>query len=54
MPVKIHKIIFFSRKKNKNMCVNLGYLKFSDPLPETHLFFFYFALLKNLMVTTVV
>ena len=31
----MHKIIFFSRKKN----VCLSYLKFSDPLPETHLFF---------------
>ena len=37
-PFKMHKIIF-SRKKY----VCLPYLKFSDPLPETH-FFFYLAL----------
>ena len=36
----MHKIIFFfsEKKENKkNMC--LPYLKFSDTLPETHLFF---------------
>ena len=33
-------IIFFSRKKMiLNKCVCLPYLKFSNPLPETHLFF---------------
>ena len=36
MPFKMHKIIcIFPGKKN----VYLPYLKFSDPLPETHLFF---------------
>ena len=53
LPFKMHKIIFFSRKnknkiyvptlpkifKKKYVCL-LPYLKFSDPLPETHLFFF--------------
>ena len=34
MPFKMHKIIFFSRKKN--VCLPLP--KISDPLPETHLF----------------
>ena len=34
MPFKMHKIIFFSIKKY----VCLPYLKFSDLLPETHLF----------------
>ena len=51
MPFKMHKIIFFAKclskciklyffpekKKKKYLC--LPYLKFSDPLPETHLFF---------------
>ena len=37
MPFKMHKIIFFSMKKKKNVC--LPYLKFAYPLPETHLFF---------------
>ena len=41
MPFKMHKIIFFSRKKY----VWLPYLKFSDPLPETHCdLLFYLAL----------
>ena len=31
--IKMHKIIFFPEKN-----VFLSYLKFSDPLPETHLF----------------
>ena len=35
-PFKMHKIIFFPEKKN----VCLPYLKFSDMLLETHLFFF--------------
>ena len=35
MPFKMHRIIFFSRKRN----VCLPYLKFSDPLSETLLFF---------------
>ena len=41
MPSKMNKIIFFSRKKKyfkKYVC--LPYLKFSDPLPESHLFFY--------------
>ena len=37
MPFKMHKIIFFSRK-NKYVC--LPYLKFSYPLPGTHLLFY--------------
>ena len=45
MPFKIHKIIFFSRKKIiKNKYVCLLNLNFSDLLPETHIF--YLALLK--------
>ena len=39
MPIKMHKIIFFPEKKIKNKYVFLPYLKFSDPLPETHIFF---------------
>ena len=35
----MHKIIFFSRKKIIKK-KNVPYLKFSDPLPETHLLFF--------------
>ena len=41
MPFRMHKIIFLSEKKlfkKKKMC--LPYLKFSDPLPETHLFLY--------------
>ena len=41
MPFKMLKIIFFSRIKNdwkKYVC--LPYLKFSDPLPKTHLLFY--------------
>ena len=37
MPFKMHKIIFFQKKKY----VFLPYLKFSDLLPETHLFFLF-------------
>ena len=40
MPFKMHKIIFFPKKnifKKKYVC--LTYLKFSDMLPKTHLFF---------------
>ena len=39
MPFKMNKIIFFPEKKLiiKNVC--LSYLKFSDLLPETHLYF---------------
>ena len=41
MPFKMHKIIFFSRKKKKKKkkYVCLLYLTFSDPSPETCLFF---------------
>ena len=40
MPFKIHKIIFFPEKKNiKKMCVPTQ-PKISDPLSETHLFFY--------------
>ena len=35
----MHKIIFFQKKKIIKKYVCLPYLKFSDPLPETHLFF---------------
>ena len=42
-PFKMHKMILYSRKNNQKKYVCLLYLKFSDPLPETHLFF-YFAL----------
>ena len=41
MPFKMHKIIFFSRKKNEKKYVCLPYLKFSDPLPKTYLFFLF-------------
>ena len=41
MSFKMHKIIFYSRKKNKKIiCMPILYLKFSDLLPETHYFFF--------------
>ena len=39
MPSKIHKIIFFPEIKKKYVC--LPYLKFSDPLPKTHINFFF-------------
>ena len=40
MPLKMHKITFFPEKnKFKTKYVCLHYLKFSDPLPEIHLFF---------------
>ena len=43
----MHKIVFFSNKKNKyKIYVCLSHLKFSDPLPETHLFFL-FGLIKG-------
>ena len=35
MPFKMHKIVFFSKKKN----VSLPFLTFTDLLPETHKFF---------------
>ena len=39
MPFKMHNIVFFQEKKRKkSLC--LTYLKISDPLPETHLFFY--------------
>ena len=46
MPFKMHKIIFFPEKKNKKNVslpkyVSLPYPKFSDLLPETHLFFLF-------------
>ena len=40
MPFKMHKINFFFQKKLSKKYVCLPYLKFSDPLPETFLFFF--------------
>ena len=41
MPFKMHKIMFFfSRKKYLKKYACHPYLKMSDPLPETHLFFF--------------
>ena len=39
MPFKMYKVIFFPEKNNEKRYVCLPYLKFSDPLPETHLFF---------------
>ena len=46
MHFKMHKVIFFFQKKIiKTKYVCLPYLKFSDLLPETHLFF-YLALLR--------
>ena len=36
MPFKTHEIIFFFPEKKKYVC--LPYLKFSDSLPETHIF----------------
>ena len=46
MPFKMHKIIFFfsTKKNNLKKYVCLPYLKFSDPLPETHLFFYFNSL----------
>ena len=38
MPFKMHKIIYFFKKKVTNLCAY--FLKFSHPLPETHLFFY--------------
>ena len=42
MPFKMHKIIFFSRKKiiKKNMTVSLPYPEFSDLLPATLILLF--------------
>ena len=39
MSFKMYKIKFFSRKKKIKKYVCLPDLKFSDPLPKTHLFF---------------
>ena len=36
----MYKIIFFPEKNNLKKCMCLPYLKFSDLLPEKHLFFF--------------
>ena len=36
MPFKMRKNYIFSQKKNEQKYVCLTYLKFSDPLPETH------------------
>ena len=41
MPFKMHKFIFFPEK----ICDYLPYLKFSGPLPETHLSLFLFDLM---------
>ena len=35
-----HKIVFFPKNNNTKNYVCLPYLKFSDPLPEKHLFFY--------------
>ena len=40
MPLKMHK-----KTPEKNVC--LPYLKFSDPLPETHLYFYFAFLIKR-------
>ena len=40
MPFKMHKIIFFPKKKNNLKKKKDAYLKFSEPLPKTHLFFY--------------
>ena len=40
--------IFFQKKKINEKIVCLPYLKFSDPLPETHLFFFWPHRVKTL------
>ena len=39
-PFKMHKIIFFSRKKNNQKICVPTLPKFSDPLPETQLNFY--------------
>ena len=49
MPFKMHKLYFFSRKK-KYVC--LPYLKFLDPLSETH-FFIYLAYHKHEKIPSV-
>ena len=41
MPFKMHKIILFPDKKIIKKYVCLPYLKFSDLLPEMHLFFLF-------------
>ena len=43
---KCIKLLFFPEKKN----VCLPYLKFSDPLPETHLFFYLGLVYKGLTI----
>ena len=49
IPFKMHKIIYFfqkkkaskkKKKKKKRFVCLIPYLKFQDPLPETHLFFY--------------
>ena len=40
MPFKMHKVIFIPEKQTIKKYVCLPYLKFSDLLPETHLFFY--------------
>ena len=48
----MHKIIFFLKKKiikKKYLC--LPYLKFSDPLPDTHLFFLFSLMINYLCFT---
>ena len=46
MPFKLFKLYFFPVRKITKKYVCLPYLKFSDLLPETHLFF-YLALYKS-------
>ena len=41
MPFKMHKILFFFQIKKIIKTKYLHYLKFSDMLPETHLFFIF-------------
>ena len=46
-PFKMHKIIFFPEKNRLKKHVCLPYLKFSDLLPETHIFVFWPYLFLN-------
>ena len=41
MPFKMHKIIFSRKNNNKKKYECLPYLKFSNLLPKTHLFFYF-------------
>ena len=45
LPFKMHKILFYPEKNIIKKSACLSYLKYSDPLPKTHLFFIWPKLL---------